>query len=343
MNESEWNEKIYRSGDTWKLTLTERKRILLNNIYGVDIDPQAVEVTKLSLLLMVLEGESRENIQTLLRFSSERALPDLDNNIKCGNSLVSTDVYAEQADLDLEDRVRLNAFDWYTEFPEIMGRGGFDAVIGNPPYVRQEVLGRIKEYFKKRYRVYYGTADLYAYFIEKGIALLREGGLFSYIVSNKWLRANYGRPLRSWLKDQCIEEIVDFGGLPVFQNATTYPCILRVSKTSPREEFSVTQVRTLEFQSLADYVKENSYSVSRSSLDDDEWSLADDATQKLLEKIRARGVPLGEYVGGKIYYGIKTGQIEWNEREIDRLVYELYGLTEEEIRIVEDTITYRSY
>src|SRR3990167_8283160 len=120
----------------WRLTTAERRRLLLNNIYGVDIDPQAVEVTKLSLLLKVLEGESEQTIVKQLKMFHERALPDLGNNIKCGNSLIGTDFYeGKQMSLfDDEERYRINVFDWKAEFPEIMKIGGFDAVIGNPPW-----------------------------------------------------------------------------------------------------------------------------------------------------------------------------------------------------------------
>jgi hypothetical protein len=150
----------------WRLTTAERKRILLNNIFGVDIDTQAVEVTKLSLLLKVLESETEQSLTPQLSLFQERALPDLGNNIKCGNTLIGSDYYtAGKLFLDEEERYKINVFDWKTEFPDIMTRGGFDAVIGNPPYVRQESLGDNKDYFKTRYDVYYGTADLYTYFV----------------------------------------------------------------------------------------------------------------------------------------------------------------------------------
>ena len=193
------NGNVSRTRSDWKLTIVERKRILLNNIFGVDIDTQAVEVTKLSLLLKVLEEESEENVSKQLKLFEERALPSLHQNIKCGNSLIGTDIYADvQATLDNPDVVkRINAFDWVREFTEIMHKGGFDVVIGNPPYVRQESIKEHKGYFQAHYATYHGTADLYVYFIEKGISLLRKGGLFSYIVANKWMRANYGKPLRS--------------------------------------------------------------------------------------------------------------------------------------------------
>jgi len=180
-------------------------------------------------------------------------------------------------------------------------------VIGNPPYVRQELLKEQKEYFKDHYQVYQGTADLCAYFIEKGVSLLRSGGFFSYIVANKWMRANYGKPLRQWLKTKRIEEIVDFGDLSVFKNATTYPCIMRICNGEARSTFGVTQVETLEFSDLGDYVEEHQYAVNQDGLDDGGWSLVDEQTQALLDKLRKTGVPLGEHVNGKIYYGIKTG------------------------------------
>ncbi len=299
---------IYMAGGgEWKLNTAEKKRILLGNIYGVDIDPQAVEVTKLSLHLKVLEGESEQTVSMQLKLFQERALPDLGNNIKCGNSLIGPDFYDGQTTFDTEERLRVNVFDWEQEFEEIYGKGGFDAVIGNPPYVRQEGLGEFKAYFQKHYKVYHGVADLYAYFIERGVSLLRPSGLFSYIVANKWMRANYGLPLRSWLKKQHIEEIIDFGDLPVFQKATTYPCILRISKEEPHEKFRVSQIKTLSFTSLENHVKDNRYEVKQSDLDDSGWSLADERTQALLAKLKAAGVPLGEYVNGKIYRGVLTG------------------------------------
>ncbi|MGB5100345.1 MAG: TaqI-like C-terminal specificity domain-containing protein [Methanothrix sp.] len=294
-------------GDEWKLTTAERKRILLNNIFGVDIDRQAVEVTKLSLLLKVLEGENEETISKQLKLFAERALPDLSRNIKCGNSLIGWDILKDNPGLGEGEIARINPFDWEKEFPEVFQRGGFDVVIGNPPYVRQEGLGEFKGYFQKHYKVFQGTADLYTYFVERGVSLLRERGIFSYIVANKWMRANYGAPLRRWLKEQCMEEIIDFGDLQVFQGATTYPCIIRITKSAPQTSFDVTQVKTLDFKSLGEYVQEDQYRVNQNELDDKGWSLADERTQALLANIRSKGVPLGEYVKGKIYRGVLTG------------------------------------
>ena len=309
------NPALYQIGaGEYRLTASERKRILTNNIYGVDIDTQAVEVTKLSLLLKVLEDENAEKIQTALRLFHERALPDLGNNIKCGNSLIGQDFYhGEQTVMegfDDEERIRINAFDWDGKdgFPEIMKAGGFDAVIGNPPYVRQETLGeKFKDYAAGKYKTYAGTADLYVYFFERGVNLLNDNGIFSFIVANKWMRANYGEPLRRWMTERKIHEIVDFGDLPVFQNATTYPCIIKLSKTPDRERSLICKVENLEFRDLAEYVKTTGYEIDIGSLKNEGWSLADEKSTGLLEKIKSKGIPLGEYVKGKIFYGIKTG------------------------------------
>jgi hypothetical protein len=127
---------IEQRADEWHLRTAERKRILLNNIYGVDIDTQAVEVTKLSLLLKVLEGENKATIADLTMYSDERALPDLGNNVKCGNSLIGWDILQDKPDLPQEELWRINPFDWQDGFKEVFSRGGFDAVIGNPPYIR---------------------------------------------------------------------------------------------------------------------------------------------------------------------------------------------------------------
>ncbi len=308
------------------LPLRTKAMILRNNLFGVDIDPQAVEITMMSLYLKALEGERG------MLPKKQHLLPPLSNNIKCGNSLIGYDILdnlftplksplakggergvslrAEGVAISDDTKSRINPFDWNSKsvgFGEIMANGGFDCVIGNPPYVRQEMIGEFKDYFKNHYEVFQGTADLYAYFIEKGVSLLNKNGIFSYIVANKWMRANYGEPLRRWLKKQRIEEITDFGDLPVFETATTYPCILRIRKGSPANQFSAAQIKTLAFNNLTDYVKENSFTVNKTSLGDKGWSLVNKQSQTLLDKLRKVGMPLGEHVKGKIYRGVTTG------------------------------------
>jgi hypothetical protein len=155
------NEAVFQVRENeWYLTTVEKKRILLNNIFGVDIDPQAVEVTKLSLLLKVLEHESRESIDQQVKLGLEGVLPNLEGKIKCGNSLIGPDFYDTQQQATLFDEAemrRVNVFDWDDDvkgFGEIMKRGGFDCVIGNPPYrmlqphnTTSDILDYLKQHF----------------------------------------------------------------------------------------------------------------------------------------------------------------------------------------------------
>jgi type I restriction-modification system DNA methylase subunit len=289
-----------------KLTTDTKKQILLNNIYGVDIDSQAVEVTKLNLLLKALEGETQASINQQMQLFHERVLPNLGNNIQCGNSLIGPDFFDSQLELFPEQIKKVNAFDWQQGFPKVFENGGFSAVIGNPPYVRQELLGDQKAYFKTRYKVYHGMADLYVYFFEKGINILKEGGLFGIIVANKWMRARYGEALRQWLKKQPIQEIIDFGDLPVFQQATTYPCII-IAGGASTDKFWSTEVKTLDFGILSDYCLEQRKQISRNNLESTAWQLIGDEEVGLLKKLQENSVTLGEYVKGRVFRGVLTG------------------------------------
>ena len=188
--------RLYQSpGSDWRLTTDERKRILLNNIYGVDIDPQAVETTKLSLLLKVLEGEDEQTLGQQISMFQERVLPDLANNIKCGNSLIGPDFYEgkQMSLMDEEETYRINAFDWQAEFPEIMSTGGFDAVIGNPPYdVMEKERGAsswphsaLREYidFRNDFKnALGGKLNLFRFFLVQSLELTRLNGRFGMIV-----------------------------------------------------------------------------------------------------------------------------------------------------------------
>ncbi|WP_078127634.1 Eco57I restriction-modification methylase domain-containing protein [Leptospira alexanderi] len=305
------NGLVYQvSRNTYRLSIEVKQNILLHHIFGVDIDGQAVEVTKLSLLLKLMEDENSESADRLFKHSDIKLLPDLHKNIKCGNSLIGSDFY-EEKDLSLFGKIELrkvNTFDWEKEFADVFNDGGFDCVIGNPPYVRQETLGEeFKLYAKDHFKAtFVGTADLYIYFIEKGLSLLKKDGFYSIIVANKWMRANYGEALRKFLKSKRIFEIIDFGDLPVFKSATTYPCIIKLNNDKP-QNIKVVQVKDLNFGSLQELVKKEAYKVDWKSLDDKGWSLSNQKESALLGKIKKAGIPLGKYVEGKIYYGIKTG------------------------------------
>ncbi len=207
--------RLYQTGaDEWKLTTEERKRILLNNIYGVDIDPQAVEVTKLSLLLKVLEGEDEQTIAQQLALFHQRVLPDLANNIKCGNSLIGPDFYEGQqvSLLDEGEMYRLNVFDWNSEFSEIMKNGGFDAVIGNPPYISIESTSKdVAGFYLKAYESAYGRVNAFSLFVEKAMVLLRNDGHCGLITSNRILTNSQLASLRKMMLEKTkIENILTF-------------------------------------------------------------------------------------------------------------------------------------
>jgi len=149
-------------------------------------------------------------------------------------------------------------------------------------------------------------ADLYTYFFERGMKILNENGLFGIIVANKWMRARYGEPLRIWLKDKPIQQIIDFGDLRVFQQATTYPCIF-ITGQETGGYFWASEVKNLELADLSSYYKETRKKITRQILNPSGWQLKDDIETNLLHKISQNTITLGNYVNGKIFYGIKTG------------------------------------
>lgn len=203
---------------------------------------------------------------------------------------------------------------------------GFDIVIGNPPYVRQEKIKDIKPDLLKHYGQksqrgepigsYAGTADLFVYFIERGVRLLKPGGAFSYITSNKWYRAKYGENLRIWMNENSIlQTVIDFGDADVF-DAIAYPTIIVAERRDVRGPYPGERFRALNWQDLGEDVDKESFpalvaqagfDMPQSALQKGGWQIEPTVKRDLLARIRAAGVPLGDYVEGRFYYGIKTG------------------------------------
>jgi adenine-specific DNA-methyltransferase len=228
------------------------------------------------------------------------------------------------------NRIFENAFEWRFEFPEVLNDEGdfvgFDVVIGNPPYIRQEEFTDIKNYLQSQFTIFSGTADMYVYFVELSMRLLRKKGNFTFIIPNKWMRAGYGKNLRSFVQKHRIEQIIDFGDLPVFDEATTYPSIIQMKKASPLEQFNAININTLDFPSgLAEYIDKNKMVILAQDLQPEGWTLSSSKVQKLLSKIKSKGVPLSEFVNGKIYRGVLTGLNEAfviDKATYDRLIAE---------------------
>jgi type I restriction-modification system DNA methylase subunit len=317
-------KEIYQGyGGQWYLTTQEKKRILLNNIYGVDIDPQAVEVTKLSLLLKVLEGENQDSLERQLKLFKERALPDLGSNIKCGNSLIGPDFYSVGlgqdlpglsvgADHDLpsishEEIYRINPFDWQKEFPEIMNRGGFDAVIGNPPYIRIQTMKEWAPTEVELYKKYYtsaskGNYDIYVVFVERGLNLLNKSGRLGFILPHKFFNAQYGEALRAILsRGKYVAEVVHFGDQQVFAGATNYTCLLFLDKAGSK------QCHFVKVDNLTDWRingEATEGKIPATKITSSEWNFTVGRGAELFERLSKMPVKLGDLA--HIFVGTQT-------------------------------------
>lgn len=293
---------VGRGDGGWRLTTAERKRILVAHVHGVDIDAQAVEVTKLSLLLKVLEGEARELQGKQLEF--HRVLPDLGNNIKCGNSLIGPDFFQQPdlPELDDDARYKINAFDWAAEFRPIMDAGGFDAVIGNPPWLmagyhlEPEML-----YLKSRYASATGKFDLYYLFLEKAFQLAGSVGRVGMITPNKFFHTKAAAALRDILLAKTnIERLVDFGDAQLFKGATNYSTITITSRAA-RSTLNYSKVRE-------DFSKIEEVEIAAASLPRDgaPWNFGRSDFQALFDKIAKRSVPLRS-LARRFGTGLQTG------------------------------------
>jgi hypothetical protein len=245
------NPRIYQSRrGEYRLTTNERKRILLNNIYGVDIDRQAVEVTKLSLLLKILEGETEQILQRDWLKERQRILPDLGANIKSGNSLISSDFYRNEQMLllDEETKYRINVFDWHSEFSKITRAGGFDCVIGNPPY-GVPLTPEEQDYLAEKFLPAAAFRDSYSFFMVAAASLTRNNGFFSFIVPNTFCDLEHGSVFRRWLLDTVslntiwqtgwafTQAIVDT--LVFVATATVPDATAKVTIELPNDEFDI--------------------------------------------------------------------------------------------------------
>ena len=218
------------------LTTAEKKRILLNNIFGVDLDVNAVEVTKLSLLIKCLEGETETSIQQQFKLWNDRILPTLENNIKNGNSLIDNDFY--EGRLDIIDNKRIKPFNWSKSFPTVFINAGFNIVIGNPPYGAYFTQEE-DSYFRNKYSVSNYQLDTYNLFVEKGLTLLSEGGSLGFIIPSSWVASKYDLKFRKFIAEESRIEKFVISHKRTFINATVETCIVIISKDVPDKSFEV--------------------------------------------------------------------------------------------------------
>jgi len=322
-------------GEAGRTPYAFKRHAIQNCLYGVDIDPGAVEIAKLRLWLSLVVDE--EDITHI------KPLPNLDYKIVCGNSLLGFPFKSQRLtaieqlkqqffdETDHEKKAKLKSqvdqqlreafaaskkslgyevnFDFEIYFSEVFhGKGGFDVVIANPPYIEHKKLKEVSSVLKNDYEAYSGTADIYVYFYEKGLKHLRDNGILAFISSNKFLKTSYGAKLRGLLTRHNVRQIIDFTQVHVF-DALVATCIVVVSKGKDRSEVLVSFAddRIVDFAHLYDFVDRNHLQVSPQNLDASIWQLEDSQKLTLKSKIESGCKKLSDIQSIHIYRGVTTG------------------------------------
>ncbi len=286
----------------------ERRRILLNCVFGVDIDPQAVEVAKLSLLLKVIEGQQQMELQV------GRLLPDLDANIRCGNALLGKDLRGSSTAIDA-GLTRHRPFDWSSSFPTVAASGGFSVVVGNPPYVNVDNVWGTKDprlaHLKREYpNIYADKTDLLYYFLARATAL--GSGEIGMIVSRSFLEATKAAPLRGWLAANArVREIIDFRTAPVFPGVGINTAVIRLTHSRRPKTATVRRYRARELpsgytsQTISDHRHFRSMDVPHLKFGKQSWNFAGGDVAPILAKVDRAGQPVGGILS--VGQGMQTG------------------------------------
>ena len=359
----------------------EKQEIIENCLFGVDLNPKSVEICRLRLWIELLKNAyyyRNEDGKRVLQ-----TLPNIDINIKCGNSLASNhpvcigrkvnnidgaqasirdykwyvreykrcrskalkrkvndnitlikskllptrqyNLFEENISANFRDEynIKKQTLEWMIEFPEVLSDDGtfegFDVIIGNPPYINLEKLKvdssiyasmhRIDEkgITQKTYQTHDSQGDLYTLFIERGLHLLRNGGHLSYIVPNKWEKVKYGRPLRELFLNKNLYQLIDFGNNQIFEDATTYTCIIRMKKEQNRGTLSHSLLNIINPETLVDSIEECNEVFETSLIDNGIWTISSRYSFDMISKCKKQMSTLGKYVGGESYRGILTG------------------------------------
>lgn len=313
--------------DVCRLSYDIRRRILVNNIWGVDIDPLAVEVAKFSLFLKLLEDASPEEIDSFAKRTGEKVLPKLDDNIKNGNSLVDMSYAKFKPDIyeDISKLEMLKMFDWNTEF----GEDGFDAIIGNPPYIRVQNMVRYSPdeyaFYKSRYSGYQTAEsdllDKYYLFIERAWTLINDNGVMGYIIPHKFMNIQSGEVIRRFVTEhKAVKKIIHFGTHQAFKNRSTYTCILELSKKE-QKEYSVAFIQDWN-RFLFDH-KAAFETYDASELGEDPWTFVPKQVTERLKEAETKCETLDTFAD--IFVGVQTSAdkvyIVYAESEDDDFVY----------------------
>jgi len=325
---------VYLGDQKQRTAYNFKRHAIQQSIYGVDIDCGAVDIAKLRLWLSLVVDE--DDFQTI------KPLPNLDYKIVCGNSLLSVErnvlnyhLFAELESLkqrffdEINPRQKKDEksrivelirqltnndehFDFEIYFSEVYHKKrGFDVVIANPPYVRQEAIKEFKPWLSREFGKFYcGTADLYTYFYKRGLEILKPGGHLCFIAPNKFMRAGYGKNTRVLLTSEATPKIViDFGDLPIF-DATTYPSILLMERRQPlpkEEALAATFTDATQLERLEETLASAGFTMPVAALKAEGWTLEQPEVLALMEKLRKAGTSLGDYVNCRFYRGITTG------------------------------------
>lgn len=363
-------------------TLFEEKRTIIENcLFGVDLNPKSVEICQLRLWIELLKNAYYyKNEQTGEKVL--QTLPNIDINIKCGNSLASRypvtigkganlgndpgrviwhykeevakykdckdkttkakitqnlekiknvlrntnelDLFDDNAKLYNEQDVYANSLEWMIEFPEIMtDKGifeGFDVIIGNPPYISLESLKKESKVYAgmigreegtnhrvKVYTTHETRGDIYSLFVERGLQLLKKNGSLSYILPNKWMKVGYGKPLRKLFLKQNLTQVIDFDDNQIFEDATTYTCIIRMTKAKSAGEILSSTIRKVNSETLAEDVEERMKAFQTSELNDGIWIISSREDFEKAEAYKKKMSTLEDMVSKESYRGLLTG------------------------------------
>lgn len=362
----------------------EKRRIIENCLFGVDLNPNSVNICRLRLWIELLKNAyyTKES-----GYKQLQTLPNIDINIKVGDSLLSKypvqngrliadyltrderadrkrdslknslieyrqlvqeyktgksqsskmmlrhkiaslkSRMVEDGQIEMFDEYKgtagdtidfSNSLEWMFEFPEVLDEKGrfvgFDAIIGNPPYIHLEDIKKTSEIYGSMggkanlvYTTYNKRGDIYCLFVERAMNLLKENGFASYIMQNKWMQASYGKELREFFLNVRLEKLIDFGDIQVFDDATTYPCIFIAQKAAPATELTVSTLRDLERADFAKSINQYAEKFALEHLSSDTWTLSSQWESNLLRRLDNEMITLGEYVGGEAYRGVLTG------------------------------------